>query len=154
MPESKWPIVKEYLPTIERWVTEGITEKQICKNLDIAVSTFYEYKKKYPELQKALKRKKQIFITEIVNALAKRAKGFEYEETKTYIKKNADGEETVYQEKTKKYYPPDVAACSILLKNKDVDENNKAKWSDNPGKLQLDRELHELKKQIEELKLF
>lgn len=153
MSKSKWPQVRDNLNLIAKWARDGLTEKQMCKNLRVGCTTFDRYKKEYPELVEALKKGKEPFITEIENALVKRALGFEYEETKTYIKVE-EGKEVKYQEKTKKYYPPDVAACSILLKNKDRDENGRAKWSDNPAKLDIDRELAELKKQVEEMKLF
>ena len=153
MATSKWPQVEERLEVIAKWARDGMTEKHMCKNLRINESTFAVYKNKYPKLKEALKKGKEPFITEIENALVKRAKGFEYEETKTYIKE-VDGQSVKYQEKTKKYYPPDVAACYILLKNKDKDDNNVPKWSDNPAKMQLDRELNNIKKQVEELKLF
>jgi hypothetical protein len=42
-----------------------------------------------------------------------------------------------------------VGACAILLKNKD-----RGNWSDNPMKLEIERELLELRKKIEEEKMF
>lgn len=153
MSVGNWPKVKENLNLVAKWARDGLSEKQICKNLKIGTTAFNEYKKRYPELVEVLKKGKEPFITEIENALVKRALGFEYDETKTYVKIE-EGKEVKYQEKTRKYYPPDVAACSILLKNKDRDENGKAKWSDNPAKLEIDRALADLKKQVEEMKLF
>lgn len=153
MAETKWPQVRDNLETISRWAVEGLTEKQIHTNLRVGKTAWERYKKEHPELMEALKKGKEPLITEIFNALVKRAKGFEYDETKTYVKIE-DGKEVKYQEKTRKYYPPDVAACSILLKNKDRDENGRTKWSDNPAKLEIDRELAELKKLVEEMKLF
>jgi len=84
---------------------------------------------------------------EIENALYRRATGYEYEEVKTYIKLEG-GREVKYTEKTKKHLPPDVAACFILLKNKD-----KGNWSDNPMRVDIDREMADFKKAIEREKL-
>lgn len=153
MAETKWPQVKERLDTVVRWCQEGLTEKQIHTNLRVGKTAWESYKKKYPELSEALKKGKEPLITELFNALVKRAKGFEYDETKTYIKVE-EGKEVKYQEKTRKYYPPDVAACFILLKNKDKDENGRSKWSNDPAKIDMDKDLLELKKQVEEMKLF
>lgn len=125
-----------------------MTELQIGKNLGISKTTMEEYKKQYPDFKNALKRGKEPFIAEVENALAKRALGFDYTETKTYIKIE-DGREVQYQERTTKYYPPDVAACSILLKNKD-----RGNWADNPMKIDLEREFLELRKKAEEMKNF
>lgn len=153
MAKSKWPQVKSNLKLIEKWARDGIPEKDMCKALRVGKSAFNEYKHKYPELVEALRIGKEPFITQLENNLVKRANGFEYEETKTYIRVEGD-KRVQYQEKTKKYYPPDVAANIILLKNKDKDENGKSKWSNDPAKLDLEKETFELKKKVEELKLF
>lgn len=148
MAKSKWPQVKKKLALVEKWCRDGLSEAQVAVNLGISGSTLEEYKKKYPEFLEAIKKGKEPFIAEVENALTKRALGFEYEETKTYIK--FEGKKQVkYQETTKKYYPPDVAACSILLKNKD-----RGNWSDNPMKIDLEREMAEFKKEMERLRTF
>lgn len=146
--KSKWPQVKDRLILIEKWARDGLTELQIAKNLGISKSTMEDYKNQHPDFYASLKKGKQPFIAEIENALAKRALGFEHTETKTYIKLE-NGKEVKYQEHTKKYYPPDVAACSILLKNKD-----RGNWSDNPMKLDMEREFLEFRKKIEEMQAF
>jgi replicative superfamily II helicase len=148
MAKSKWHLIEEKLPLIIKWCRDGLSEDQIMKNIGIKKTAFSRYKNEREELRNALKKGKEVFITEIENALSKRALGFEYEETKTYIKYE-DGKEVKYQERTKKYYPPDVAACSILLKNKD-----RGNWSDNPMKIDLERELMEFKKEMERMKVF
>lgn len=148
MAKSKWPIVEKKLLLVEKWCRDGLTEEQIAKNLGIAVSTLNEYKHKHKELSESLKKGKEVFITELENALAKKALGFYYEEEKTYIK-HEDGKEVKYKEITKKYQSPDVAACSILLKNKD-----RGNWSDNPMKLDLDREMAEFNKEMTKIKMW
>ncbi len=148
MAKSKWPMVKDKIHFIEKWARDGLTEKQIAKNLGISHDTLNKYKNNYPEMLDSIKRGRESCVTEIENALVKRALGFRYEETKTYIK-NEDGKKVTYTEKTEKYQPPDVGACAILLKNKD-----RSNWSDNPAKLDLDREMLELKKEMERMKNF
>jgi hypothetical protein len=153
MAASKWPQVKDNLSLVVKLARDGQTEKQIHTQLRVGKTAWERYKKDYPELREALKKGKAPFLAEVENALAKRALGFEYEESKTYVKIES-GKEVKYQEKTKKYYPPDVAACSILLKNKDKDENGRTRWSDNPAKMEIDRELANIRKRVEEMKLF
>jgi hypothetical protein len=148
MAKSKWPIVEEKLMLIQKWCRDGLSESQIANNLGVAMSTFSDYKIKHPELMEALKKGKEVFITEVENALAKKALGFYYEEEKTYIR-HEDGKDVKYKEISKKYQPPDVAACSLLLKNKD-----RGNWSDNPMKLDLDREMAEFRKEIERMKIW
>lgn len=149
MAKSKWPQVKDKLILVEKWARDGLNELQIAKNLGISKSTLELYKVEHSDFLAAIKKGKEVFIAELENALAKRALGFEYEETKTYIKVDEDGKQTKYQEKTTKYYPPDVAANSILLKNKD-----RGNWADNPMKIDLERELMEFKKEMERMKNF
>ena len=146
--KSKWPLVQDKLALIEKWVRDGLTEKQICINIGISQQSMNEYKKAHSELVEALKRGKEVAIAEIENALVKRAKGYDYEEIKTYIK-DEDGKQTKYTEKTLKHQPPDVGACAILLKNKD-----KGNWSDNPIKMDLEREMLELHKKAQAVKLW
>ena len=148
MASSKWPRVKDRLILIEKWARDGLTEEQICKNLGISKNTMNEYKKQHQDFLNALKKGKEIAITEVENALYKRALGYDCEEVKTSIRM-IGGKETKYTEKTRKHIPPDVGACAILLKNKD-----RGNWSDNPMKLDLEREFLELRKKIEEDKLF
>ena len=148
MSKSKWPQVQDKLMLIQKWARDGLTEEQISKNLGISTTTINEYKKQYPELADALKKGKEFAITELENALFKRALGYEFEEVKTSIRMIGDVT-TKYTEKTKKHFPPDVAACSILLKNKD-----RGNWSDNPMKIALERECFELRKKMEEDKQF
>jgi hypothetical protein len=148
MSKSKWPQVQEKLMLIEKWARDGLTEEQICKNIGVGVNAFNIYKKQHEELRESLKKGKEIIITEIENALIKRAIGYDVEEVKTSIRM-IDGKETKYTEKSRKHIPPDVGACAILLKNKD-----RGNWSDNPMKLEIERELLELRKKIEEDKMF
>ena len=147
--KSKWPEVKEKLMLIEKWARDGLTEVQICKNLGISVAALNKFKKQHVELVDSLKKGREIAITEVENALFKRALGFTYEETKVSIRM-VDGVETKFTEKTTKYQPPDVAACSILLKNKDKERG----WSDNPQKIMLEKQMFEFHKKIEEAKTF
>lgn len=147
MAKSKWPQVKERLAEIEKWFRDGLKEEQVCKNLGISHQTLNVYKKAHPELLDAIKRGKRVIVTEIENALVKRALGYEYEEVKTYIKVEADGSKTTYTEKTLKHMPPDTAACAILLKNKDPEN-----YTNDRALLELRRQELELRKQIEQAK--
>lgn len=153
MAKSKWPQVADSLVMIEKWARDGLTEKQMCKNLKVGTTSFNEYKKQHPELLEALKKGNGPFIAEVENALVKRALGYEYVETKTYMK-SEEGKEVKYVEKTNKYQAPDVAACFIILKNKDKTFDGKSNWSNDPAKLDLEKQTLELRKKVEELKLF
>lgn len=128
--------VKPNLNQIQEWY-EDLDEKQIADKLGIAVSSWENYKKKYPELREALKKGKQNLVGELKASLKKKAKGFYYEETKTCIKEEG-GKQVKVVEKYKKYAQPDTGAIHLLLKNLDPDWVNDDKTTIDLKKKQLD----------------
>lgn len=141
--KSKYDIVKDNFPNIEKWLKEGVTEKQIATNLGIAMSSWSLYKTQYSELTELIKNSRATVVTDLRGALLKRALGFEYEERKTYIKKDDDGKVTQYTEITKKQALPDVAAINLSLKNYDKDN-----WANDPQLLELRKLELEFKKEM------
>lgn len=113
--------IKPHLSKIKEWSAAGATEKEICSALGIALSTFYEYKKKYSELSIALREGRQNVILNIKAALYKKAVGFEYEEKKGIQK---DGQ-TTNIEIYKRYAQPDTEAAKMLLRNYDNEWRDK-----------------------------
>lgn len=148
MAKNKWPQVKDKLILVEKWARDGLTELQIAKNLGISKNTMNDYKNRYPDFLNAIKKGKEVCITQVENALYKRALGYEYEEIKTYIKEEGEGDKknkVSYTEKTVKHQPPDVGACAIILKNKDPEH-----YTNDRAALELKQKELELRKQIEE----
>jgi len=72
--------VKPKLLLIEAWARDGLTEEQICDNLDVSVSAFANYKNDNVELVEALKNGKEIVDVMVENALLKAALGYDYRE--------------------------------------------------------------------------
>lgn len=95
---------------LEGWAKSGLTDEQIAKNMGIAPSTLYEWKKKSKEFSESLKKGKEVIDFEVENALLKRALGYEYEE-ETY-------ENGILTKKVKKQVPPDTTAQIFWLKNR------------------------------------
>ena len=95
---------------LEGWAKSGLIDEQIAKNMGIAPSTLYEWKKKSKEFSEALKKGKEVIDFEVENALLKRALGYEYEE-ETY-------ENGILTKKVKKHVPPDTTAQIFWLKNR------------------------------------
>lgn len=126
MAKSKYEShVKPKLFLIECWARDGLRDEDICDKLGISVQSFYVYKSKYGEFSESLKRGKEVIDFEVENALLKRALGYEYEETKIYIDKDANGKERTRKEKIKKVQPPDTLAQIFWLKNR-----KPAQWRD------------------------
>lgn len=110
--KSKWDThVQPYLKKIQYWRRMDTMEKDIAKVLDVHVSTFEEYKSKYPELREALKQDKIAVAAEFFHALHKRAKGYEYREDVVV----GDRIMTV-----KRHVPPNPTSIIFGLKNLDV----------------------------------
>ncbi len=108
--------VKPYLQEISEWYQE-FDEGQIAREkLHISVSTFENYKNKYPELRAALIRGKETLESDLKASLKKKAKGFYYTETKTCIRE-VNGKKEKVIEKYERYAQPDTGAIHLLLKN-------------------------------------
>lgn len=122
---KEW-LEEEKLTLINGWAKKGLTEEQISKNMGISYSTLREWKKKYPAIETALKKGKEVVDYEVESALFKRAMGYEYEEEKTYIQE-VDGKVTKRKEITKKHMPGDTTAQIFWLKNRKPEE-----WRDRP----------------------
>lgn len=105
----------ESLLLVEAWARDGLTDEQISANMGIATSTFYEWKKTYPEFSESLKKGKEIVDIQVENALLKRALGYKYTETTSEVGEN--GEMRVTKQVTKEVVP-DTTAQIFWLKNR------------------------------------
>ena len=127
---NEW-LEKDKLILLEGWARDGLTDEQIAKNIGIATSTFYEWKKKEKEFSEALKKGKEVIDFEVENALLKRALGYEYEE-ETY-------ENGILTKKVKKQVAPDTTAQIFWLKNRQVKKwRDKVEIADNEAIKKLD----------------
>ena len=132
--------VKPHLAQIKEWASNA-TEKEIAKNLGIALSSFMDYKNKYPELQQAIKSGQQDLIMDLKSALVQSAKGCTLEE-KTITKTLEDGS---VMKITQKPVPINTGAAIFLLKNLDKDN-----WADNWHSVKQKEEELALKKMLAE----
>ena len=83
--------IKPHLQDIRAAYARGVDEKEIAKSLGVSVSAWCDYKNKYSEFAEVLKRDEQdtaAILERLDNALLKCAEGYEYQEKKTYIKKD------------------------------------------------------------------
>lgn len=122
MARSKWETnVQPKLQLIKNWARDGLIDKQIAKNCEVAYSTFNLYKTKYSELSESLKESKEIADYEVENAMFKAATGYEYyEETLELV----DGVMTVTK-RVLKHQPPNATLNIFWNKNR-----NSKKWRD------------------------
>lgn len=140
----------DYHPRMIRWLArDGATDDEISSELGIDVTTFYRWKKKYPEICHSLKSKNEVDFG-VEDSLLKRAMGFEFEEVKVV----SEGGKPVRAEKTKKYIPPDAVAAMYWLNNR-----RRGTWAARPAsdeielaRLQIERERLELSRKELEIK--
>lgn len=128
-------IEKDKLILLEAWARDGLTDKQIAKNIGIAESTLYNWKNDHVEILESLKKGKEVIDIEVENALLKRALGYEYEEVKTYIEEN-NGVIKKRKEITKKIMAPDTTAQIFWLKNRKADNWRDRKETNMTGNIE------------------
>lgn len=99
------------------WAKAGATNAEIAEALGIGYSTFLDHVSKNVEFSDSLKQARLSGVPAVKLALYKRALGFEYEEVKTSMRVDEDGEKKQYVEKTRKQALPDVGAIQTFLRN-------------------------------------
>lgn len=134
-PKKYFSNIRPYLDKIPEMAL-NMTERQIAEELGVGYTAFNDYKRKYPELNEALKKGRKALVIELRGTLLKKAKGFQYSEKKI-LKENG---EIVREEIYEKTSLPDVAAINLLLKNYDKDN-----WANDPQELELKKKELKLK---------
>lgn len=123
------------LDFIKSWVRDGMSEENISKKLNIAYSTFRVYKNKEPALSAALKKGKEMYDNEVVEALHRNTLGGVVEvkkaiklREKTYEKGKIVKETEVIKMVTEEIYvKPDTLAQIYWLNNRQPD-----RWKNKP----------------------
>lgn len=140
-PEKYLTNVEPYLEEIKQMCLT-MSEAQIAETLGVSISAFKRYKHQYEPLKAALKKGRQTLVMELRSALIQRAKGFEVLETKKIYEYGA----LAKIEKVTKYYPPDVAALNLALKNYDPDN-----WANDPQMIRIrEKELELQERKLEQ----
>lgn len=146
MAKSKVTILENNLEQIKEWKKLGATDEQICKQLNISLSTWYKHIKENPHISEAIKTGTQFFVLELKGELARKAFKHTLETKKQYIKHDLEtGHKTQYTEITTKEVDGDTGALHLLLKNLD-----KENWSENWQSYDLKKQELELRKEIAE----
>ena len=118
---KEW-LTEDGLKKIQSWFRDGLSDVQVAKNMGISKTTFYDWMNKYPAMSDSVKKGKEPVDFEVENALLKRARGYEIEETNTFITINSKGEKVQKVTKTKKHIAPDATAAIFWLKNRRPDK--------------------------------
>lgn len=160
--KSRWETdIKPNLQVIQE-MARTMTEKQIAESFGISYTGAWSlYKQQHPELVESLKKGRQNLVAELRSALIKKAKGYEYTETKEtteqvkwpdelyqamidarFTPQQLGEARVVKTEIVHKKASPDVAAINLALKNYDKDS-----WANDPQMLALKKKELKLKEQ-------
>lgn len=123
---------------IEAWARDGYLLDDIAQRMGIERQTLYTWRKKYPEIARALNTGKELIDYKVENALLKAALGYTTKEIKVTLgKKMLNGEVyEVLKETTTREIAPNVTACMAWLNNRKHDQ-----WKRNRDKvLEMDEE--------------
>lgn len=116
--------------TVDKWLTEdGLLLLQcwardfslgdIANKIGISSKTLIDWRKKYPEIDKAISEGKEVVDYKVENALLKVALGFTTTETKTIISPpDKNGNRRIRVEKTEKEIAPNPTAIMCWLNNR------------------------------------
>ena len=145
-------IVQDICSLIEK---DSYTNAEICKMVNIAESTFYDWKAKKPEFSESIKKAEEVFngviVSEAKKSLVKLIRGYSAQDKKTVTadtgKKDEDGKPIVKVKEhsvTEKHYQPNTAAVIFALTNRDP-ENWKNKYNNEmSGSVTVKSELESL----------
>lgn len=114
MAKYEYWLSEEGINLLRGWARNGLTDDDIASNMNIAPSTLYEWKKRFPEFSNTLRESKQIADMAVENALYKKAIGYEYKE----ITKECG----VITKEVIKQQSPDTTAQIFWLKNRKPNE--------------------------------
>lgn len=123
----------ENLELVEGWARDGLSDEQIAKNMGIAVSTLYDWKKRHLEFMEAFKKGKQVVNVELENALFKKAIGAKTTTT-TYRVSKVDenvlkARRLRFADKYMEEHPEASKKEALLAATEHVDTHEKIIWS-------------------------
>ena len=123
---QEW-LTEDGLLLIRKWARNGLTDAEIAEEMEIGYATLREWKRKYPAIQAALKKTKEMYDSEVEEALERSALGYfvwEEEWTNKWNPKTKQFDLTLSKKK-RVWVKPDTTAQIFWLKNRD-----KLHWRD------------------------
>lgn len=100
----------------------GLTDDEMADLWGVARSTIKNWKHEHPEFLAALASGREAADADVAVSLFERAKGYSHPEEVIHCYQGQ-----IIRTKVIRHYPPDVTACSIILRNR-----HRTKWAANP----------------------
>ena len=107
-------VLEDKLRIITNLVGRRSTQLLISEQLGITSKTFITLRDKHKEIRDAIKKGEEVLLNNLLDAVYKRAIGFEVVDEVTTLEIVNDRKKQRIV-KTKKVYPPDIEACKYLL---------------------------------------
>lgn len=107
-------VLEDKLNLITNLVGKRSTQLMISQQLGISSKTFITLRDKHKEIRDAIAKGEDMLLNNILDAIYKRAVGYETEDEVTTYEIVGDRKKQRIV-KTKKVYPPDIDACKYLL---------------------------------------
>lgn len=146
--------VEPYLDKIFEWLKTGYTDCSIAEQLGIHQNTWMRYRDKYSILGELYTRARTHRNALVMNKMYEKATGYEHPDL--FI---AQYQGEVVEKEIKKYYPPDVNAADLFLRNNDPDYKGAKSADSGPGITvnfqlpQLEQELQQIAEQRKSLEM-
>ena len=150
---DQW-LTEEGLLRIQGWARDGLTDKEIAKNMGVSYASIKDWKKKFPAIGAVLKAGKDVADRVVENALYKSACGYTETIRKPMRIKTVDYDpetgkkiretEKVVAVEEQIHFPAQVTAQIFWLKNRKVKEwRDRQEATDNTAIEKLDAILAE-----------
>ena len=127
---DEW-LTEDGLLQLTTWAEDGMDDVHIRQAMGISESTFYAWKKRFPEVSEAIRRGRRCALVQIRQALRERARGGvqvlkkpkkrrirEYDPVTGKCIRDEEIYETYEEEE---YIAPDTSAIKFYLTNKDAE---------------------------------
>lgn len=142
----------EICETVTRFCLLGMTDLELAQALGVSEQVISLWKEQHPEFLEAIDEGRHKADARVANSLYHRALGYSHKEDDIRTLSVGGGRSEIVITPTVKHYPPDTAAASLWLRNRQG-----AKWREkteveHSGRLSLDKlPDEELRAQLEEL---
>lgn len=113
---TKWK--DEFVDLAFKFCLMGATDQNLAEFLEVNEDTIYEWKNIYPEFSDSIYRGRHKADAEIAHSMYHRAKGYSHPEDDIRTVSVGGGRSDIVITPTVKHYPPDTAAASLWLRNR------------------------------------
>lgn len=118
---DRW-LTPDGLLLIQSWARD-FSMGDVLRKMGVAASTMKGWREKYPEIDEAISKGREVVDYQVENALLKSALGYTTTETKTIISPpDKDGNRKIRVEKTEKEVGPNTTSIMCWLNNRKPDQ--------------------------------